>query len=172
MSGPKRLLQHVLPLTFVGLLLPGCGPPDLVAESPAATRPAEAGPTATEVRKPERTASSEDFMVTEPSSSSHAVDVKFARDVDPEAVLDLLPEDLRAYVTQAQPLFQIRDPSILTARPDLSRWFRLSLQGSADPVRFVEQVTELQVVETAEVVPPPAPPPGGSGAPGEAAGDD
>ena len=90
---------------------------------------------------------------------TNAVDVKFRREVDPEAVLDLLPPQLRSAVVSVQPVFQVSDPKILTARPDLARWFRFSLEPSIDAARFAQQLGELEAIETAEVVPLPAPPP-------------
>ena len=122
-------------------------------------QPIQSSPSEFGTQEFESTQSLEGSKVPDPNSYANAVDVKFRLEVDSEAVLDLLPPKLRSAVTSAQPLFQIRDPKILTARPDLSRWFRLSLKASTDLAAFAEELMGLEIVESAEVVPPPAPPP-------------
>jgi serine protease len=103
--------------------------------------------------------------------SSRIVQVKFKEGTDVSVPEQLLPADLRASVANTTRLFSGLSPNRLDqmrvigklkrgeALPDLNLWFKITLTGVADAPDFMEKLTRLDSVDTAQYapLPPPAP---------------
>jgi serine protease len=103
--------------------------------------------------------------------SSRTVQVKFQEGTDVSVPEQLLPADLRAFVTNTTRLFsglsanQLDQMKVIgqlnrgQALPDLNLWFKITLTAGADAPDFMEKLKRLNSVETAQYAPLPRPMP-------------
>lgn len=85
------------------------------------------------------------------------VDVKFREGVSLDSPLRLLPLELRAQVTRAVPLVTLPASELeRVGAARMARWYRLTLAPNADVDAFLDALTRVDSVATAERSPKPA----------------